>query len=57
MAAHANSLCPENPMARGTLAGYGPWGYKEESDTTERPNTLLEQRDLFLLILLLVACL
>ena len=23
-----------NPMARGSLAGYGPWGHKE-SDTTE----------------------
>ena len=25
----------ENPMGRGGLAGYSPWGHKE-SDTTER---------------------
>ena len=27
--------CLENPMDRGSLVGYSPWGHKE-SDTTER---------------------
>ena len=27
--------CLENPMVRGTLVGYSPWGC-QESDTTER---------------------
>ena len=29
----------ENPMGRGALLGYSPWG-REESDTTERLSTM-----------------
>ena len=38
---HGNPLqysCLENPMGRGSLAGYRPWGHKE-SDMTEQLST------------------
>ena len=35
MATHSSTLAWENPMDRGSLASYSPWG-RRESDMTER---------------------
>ena len=39
-------FCLENPMNRGSLVGYNPWGHKE-LDMTEQLSTATKQQKLY----------